>query len=107
MESNHNSEQINAFQETSQSMVEMCAALAVAKAEQGEQIAKLMKKIDLLTKLVEKLLSQKPTPATTTTTKNIYGLRQMRQTSRKGNVLGGGEECGESAHELEVGKNIG
>ena len=53
MESNHNSEHINAFQETSQSMVDMCAALAVAKAEQGDQIAKLTTKIDLLTKLVE------------------------------------------------------
>ena len=54
MEWNHNSEQINAFLETSQSMVEMCAALAVSKAEQGDQIAKLTKKKDLLTKLVEK-----------------------------------------------------
>ena len=50
-------------------MVEMCAALAVLKAEQEEQIAKLTTKIDLLTKLVGKLLSQKRTPATTTTTK--------------------------------------
>ena len=50
-------------------MVDMCAALAVAKVEQGDQNAKLTTKIDLLTKLVEKLLSQKPTPATTTTTK--------------------------------------
>ena len=59
MESNHNSEQINAFQETSQSMVEMYAALAVAKAEQGEQIAKLKTKIDLLTKFVEnKIVSE-------------------------------------------------
>ena len=34
-------------------MVEMCAALAVAKAEKGDQIARLTTKIDLLTKLVE------------------------------------------------------
>ena len=50
-------------------MVDICAALSVVKAEQGDQIAKLTTKIDLLTKLVGKLLSQKPTPATTTTTK--------------------------------------
>ena len=88
-------------------MVEICAALAVAKAEQGEQIAKITTKLDLLTKLLGKLLSQKPTPATTMTTKNIYKLRQMRQKSRKGNVLGGQEERNESAQELEIGKNIG
>ena len=35
-------------------MVEMCGALAVAKTEQGDQIAKLTTKIYLITKLVGK-----------------------------------------------------
>ena len=52
-------------------MVEICSALAVAKEEQGDQIDNLTTKIDLLTKLVEKPLSQKLTPATTTTKKYI------------------------------------
>ena len=84
MESNHNSEQINAFQETSQSMVEMCAALVVAKAEEGEQIAKLTTKIDLLTKLVGKLLSQKPTPATTMTNKKYMDCDKCDKRHEKG-----------------------
>ena len=75
-ESKHNSEHINAFQETSQSMVDRCAALAVAKAEQGHQTAKLTTKIDQLTKLVEKLFSSKPTPATTTTTKKYMDYKK-------------------------------
>ena len=83
-ESNHNSERINVFQETSQSMVEMCAALAVAKAEQGDQIAKVTSKIDLLTKLVEKLLSQKPTPATTTTNKKYMNCDKCDKRHEKG-----------------------
>ena len=84
MESNHNSEQINACQETSQSMVELCATLAVAKAEQGVQIAKLTKKIDLLTKLVEKLLSQQPALATTTTTKKYMDCDKCDKRHKKG-----------------------
>ena len=39
MESSHNYEQINAMANTTNSMVELCAQLAVAKAEQGVQIA--------------------------------------------------------------------
>ena len=62
----------------------MCAALAVAKAEQGEQIAKLTIKIDLLTKLVEELLSQKPTPATTTTTKKNMDCDKCDKRHKKG-----------------------
>ena len=83
MESNHNSEQINTFQETSQSMVEMCAALALAKADQGEQKAKLTTKIDLLTKLVGKLLPQKPTPSTTTTYKKYMDCEKCDKRHEK------------------------
>ena len=87
MESYHNSELINAFKETSQSMVEMCAALAVAKTEQGEQIAKITTKLDLLTKLVEMFLSQKPTPATTTKTKKIWIAKNATNVT-KGECVG-------------------
>ena len=62
----------------------MCAALAVAKAEQGEQISKLATKIDLLTKLVEKLFSQKPTPATTTTNKKYMDCDKCDKRHKKG-----------------------
>ena len=65
-------------------MMEMCAELSVAKAEQGEQIAKLTTKIDLLTKLVGKLLSQKPTPATTTTTKKYMDCEKCDKRHKKG-----------------------
>ena len=84
MESNHNSEHINAFQEKSQSMVEMCAALAVVKADQGDQIDKLTTKIDLLTKLVEIFLSHKPTPATTTTNKEYMDCDKCDKRHEKG-----------------------
>ena len=84
MESNHNSEQINTFQETSQSMVELCAALEVAKAEQEEHIAKHTTKIDLVTNLVEKLLSHKPTPATTTTNKKYIDCDKCDKRHKKG-----------------------
>ena len=62
----------------------MCAELAVAKAEQGEQISKLATKIDLLTKLVEKLFSQKPTPATTTRTKKYMDCDKCDKRHEKG-----------------------
>ena len=39
MERSHDSEQINAMANTTNSMVELCVQLAVAKAEQGVQIA--------------------------------------------------------------------
>ena len=56
MENNHNNKQINAFQETSASMITLAAAMAVAKKESEEQIDKLTAKIDHLATLVEKLL---------------------------------------------------
>ena len=45
---------------TTNSMVEMCAQLALAKAKRGAQIAELNTKIDLLTKMIENLQSQRP-----------------------------------------------
>ena len=69
MERNHDLEQINAMANTTNSMVELCAQLAVAKAAQRVQIAELNTKIDLLTKMVEKLAT--PTPTTTPTTRRI------------------------------------
>ena len=60
MERNHNSEQINAMTNTTKSMVEMCAQIAVAKAEQEPQSAELNTKIDLLTKMVKNSQSQSP-----------------------------------------------
>ena len=59
MNNNHNNEQINAFQETSASMITLASAMAVAKKESEEQINKLTSKIDHLATLVEKLLSKK------------------------------------------------
>ena len=50
MERSHDSEQINEMENTTNSMVALCAQLAVAKAEQGAQIAELNTKIDLLIK---------------------------------------------------------
>ena len=69
MERSHDLEQINAMANTTDSMVELCAQLSVAKAEQGAHIAELNTKIDRLTKLVEKLAT--PTPTTTPTTRRI------------------------------------
>ena len=58
-------EQINAMANTTNSMLELCAQLAVAKAEQGANISQLNTKIDQLTKLVEKLATQTPTTTPT------------------------------------------
>ena len=69
MEEYHDSEKINAMENTTNSMVEMCVQLAVAKTEQGAQISELNMKIDLLTKMVEKLTT--PRPMKTTTTRKI------------------------------------
>ena len=50
-------------------MVELCAQLVVVKAEQGAQIVELNTKIDLLSKMLEKLAT--PTPTKTMTTRRI------------------------------------
>ena len=59
MEKNHNNEHLNAFQETSASMITLAAAMAVAKKESKKQINKIKSKIDHPATLVEKLLSKK------------------------------------------------
>ena len=95
MERSHDSDQINAMANTTNSMVDLCAQLAVSKAEQGAQIAQLNTKIDRLTKLVEKLATPTPTKTPTTgesdiarsaknaTKKECVGrTRQMRQGGR-------------------------
>ena len=81
------------MENTTNLMVELCAQLAVAKAEQGAQIAELNTKIDLLTKMVEKLAIPKPTK--TTTTRRIGNCPKCEKRHEKRNVLGGREECGE------------
>ena len=82
MERNHDSEQINAMAKTTNSMVELCAKIAVAKAEQGTQIAELKMKIDLLTKMSEKLVI--PTPKKTTTTRRIGNITKCEKRHEKG-----------------------
>ena len=79
MKRSHYSEQINAMANMTNSMVEMCAQLAVAKAEQGAQIGKLNTKIDQLTKMVEKLAT--PTPTTTPKTRRIGHCTKCKNTS--------------------------
>ena len=86
MESNHNSEQIHTFQETSQSMVEMCAALAVAKADQGDQIAKLTTKIDLLTKLVKNFCLRNQHQQQRRRLKNIWIVTNATNVTKRGCV---------------------
>ena len=82
MERNHDLEQINVMANTTKSMVELCAQLAVAKAEHGAQISELSTKIDLLTKMVEKLAIPKPTK--TTTTRRIGNCLKYKKRHKKG-----------------------
>ena len=82
MERNHDLEQINAMANTTNSMVELCAQLAVAKAEQRVQIAELNTKIDLLTKMVEKITI--PTPTKTTTRRRIGNCTKCKKRHEKG-----------------------
>ena len=82
MERNNYLEQINAMANTKKSMVELCAPLAVAKVEQGAQIAELNTKIDLLTKMVEKLAI--PKPMKTTTTRRIGNYPKCEKRHEKG-----------------------
>ena len=63
-------------------MVELCAQLAVAREEQGAQIAEINTKIDLLTKLVETLAI--PTPTKTTTTRRIGNFSKCKKLYEKG-----------------------
>ena len=67
---------------TSKSMVELCAQIAVAKLEQGAHIAEINTKIDLLTKMVEKLAIPKPTK--TTTTRRIGNFPKCEKRHKKG-----------------------
>ena len=60
IERSHDSEQINAMANTTNSMVDLYAQLAVAKSEQGAQISQLNTKIDRPKKLIEKLQLQHP-----------------------------------------------
>ena len=87
MERSHDLEQINAMANTTNSMVELCAQLAVAKAEQGAQIAQLNTKIDRLTKMVEKLAT--PTPTTTPDNGENRTFQKVQKKPRNRNVLGG------------------
>ena len=77
MEKSHDSEQINAMANTTNSMVELCAQISVAKAEQGAHIAQLNKEIDRLIKLVERLAT--PTPTTTPTTRRIGHCTECKE----------------------------
>ena len=62
----------------------MSPALPEANADQGDQIAKLTKKKDQLNKLLEKVLAQKPTPATTTTYKKYMDCYKCDKRHEKG-----------------------
>ena len=82
IENYHDSEQINAMANTTNSMVELCTQLAVAKAELGVQISELNTRIDLLTKMVEKLAI--PTPTKTTTMRRIGHCPKCENRHEKG-----------------------
>ena len=82
MEKYHDLEQINAMANTTSSMVELCAQLVLAKEEQGAHIAELNTKIDMPTKMVEKLAI--PTPMKTTTTRRIKNCPKCEKRHKKG-----------------------
>ena len=67
MERSHDLKQMNVMANTKNSIVELCAQLAVAKEELGTQIKELNTKIDMISKMVEKLATPTPTKTTATT----------------------------------------
>ena len=67
---------------TTNSMVELCAQLAVAKAEQGAHIVELNTKINLLTIMEEKIAI--PTPKRTTTTRRIRNCPKCEKRHEEG-----------------------